>query len=51
MKKETSCINAKVIIEYVKEYDKGSLSALLTNLDPEIDSQLDSLHNNCQTSK
>ena len=38
MKKETSCINAKVIIEYVKEYDKGSLSALLTNLDPEIDS-------------
>ncbi|MBC8456631.1 MAG: GAF domain-containing protein, partial [Deltaproteobacteria bacterium] len=38
MKKETGCINAEVIIEYVKEYDKGSLSALLTNLDPEIGS-------------
>jgi len=38
MKKETSCINSRVIIEYVKEYDNDSLPILLENLDPEIDS-------------
>ena len=38
MKKETSCINAKVIFDYIKEYNNGDCSGLLGNLDPEIDS-------------
>ncbi len=38
MNKETSCINSRGIIEYVKEYDNDSLPILLENLDPEIDS-------------
>ena len=41
MKKETSCINARIILDYVKEYNKGDLSGLLENLDPEIDSMPD----------
>ncbi|MEA3280287.1 MAG: histidine kinase dimerization/phospho-acceptor domain-containing protein, partial [Thermodesulfobacteriota bacterium] len=41
MNKETSCINSKVIIDYIKEYNHGDCSALLENLDPEIDVLLD----------
>lgn len=37
MKKEVSCINTKAILEYVKVHNQGDLSALLDNLDPEID--------------
>ncbi|NQU74549.1 MAG: GAF domain-containing protein, partial [Candidatus Omnitrophica bacterium] len=38
MEKETSCINSRAIIDYVKENNNGDLSSLLENLDPEIDS-------------
>ena len=38
MEKETSCINAIAIIDYVKEHNNGDLSGLLEHLDPEIDS-------------
>ena len=38
MEKETSCINTRAVIDYVKEYNNGDLSDLLTDLDPEIDS-------------
>jgi signal transduction histidine kinase len=41
MEKETSCINARAILNYVKEYNKGDLCGLLDNLDPEIDSMPD----------
>jgi len=37
MEKETSCINSRAILGYVKEYNDGDCSALLGNLDPEID--------------
>lgn len=37
MEKETSCINAIAIIDYVREYKGGDLSGLLQHLDPEID--------------
>ena len=37
MKKETSCINSKAVLEYVKENNNGDCSALLADLDPEID--------------
>ena len=37
MKKETSCINSKVILAYVKEHNYGDCAELLENLDPEID--------------
>jgi signal transduction histidine kinase len=36
MEKETSCINARAILDYVKEHNNGDLSGLLDNLDPEI---------------
>ncbi|TET78280.1 MAG: sensor histidine kinase, partial [Candidatus Cloacimonadota bacterium] len=38
---ETSCINSRAILDYVKEYNNGDCSALLGNLDPEIDSLSD----------
>ncbi|MCK4543613.1 MAG: hypothetical protein KAU17_15385, partial [Spirochaetales bacterium] len=38
MEKETSCINAKAIFEYVKAHNNGDCSALIGSLDPEIDS-------------
>ncbi len=41
MEKETSCINARAIFNYVKEYNNGDISVLLKNLDPEIDSMPD----------
>ena len=41
MKKETSCINSKVILAYVKEHNYGDYAELLENLDPEIDALLD----------
>ncbi len=37
MKKETSCINAIAIIDYMKAHYQGDLSSLLKNLDPAID--------------
>ncbi|MGB2927885.1 MAG: ATP-binding protein [Desulfobacterales bacterium] len=37
MEKETSCINSRAILDYVKKYNGGDCSALLGNLDPEID--------------
>ena len=38
MEKEVSCINTKVILDYVKKYNNSDCSAILGNLDPEIDS-------------
>ena len=38
MDKETSCINSRAILDYIKGYNNGGCSALLENLDPEIDS-------------
>jgi len=37
MDQETSCINSRAILEYVKKHNNGDCSALLENLDPEID--------------
>ncbi|MDY7035321.1 MAG: ATP-binding protein [Thermodesulfobacteriota bacterium] len=37
MEKETSCINSRAILEYVKEHNDGDCSELLSNLAPEID--------------
>jgi signal transduction histidine kinase len=37
MEKETSCINSRAILDYVKEHNDGDCSALLADLDPEID--------------
>ena len=41
MEKETSCINSRAILDYVKEYNGGDCSALFGNLDPEIDALQD----------
>ena len=41
MKKETSCINSRAILDYVKEYNDGDFTGLLSDLDPEIDSLKD----------
>jgi len=41
MEKETSCINAKTIFEYVIAQNQGDCSGLLGNLDPEIDGLAD----------
>jgi len=37
MEKEVSCINSRVILNYVKEYNDSDCSSLLGSLDPEID--------------
>lgn len=37
MKKETSCMNTRAIIEYVIEHNNGDCSPLFGDLDPEID--------------
>ena len=37
MKTETSCINSRAIIDYIKERNNGDCSALLKNLHTEID--------------
>jgi signal transduction histidine kinase len=37
MNKETSCINSRVILNYVKEHNNGDCSDLLRDIDPEID--------------
>ena len=37
MEPETSCINSRAILDYVKEHNNGDCSLLLKNLDPEID--------------
>ena len=37
MEKEVSCINARVILDYVKEHNNGDCSGLFHHLDPEID--------------
>ena len=41
MEKETSCINSRAILDYVKKYNGGDCSALFGNLDPEIDALQD----------
>ena len=38
MEKETSCINSRAIIDYVKAHNKGDCSPVLEGLDPEINS-------------
>jgi len=38
MEKEASCINSRVFLDYMREYNNGDSSCLLGNLDPEIDS-------------
>jgi len=38
MERETSCINSKAIINYIKAHNNGDCSELLHNLGPEIDS-------------
>jgi signal transduction histidine kinase len=43
MEKETSCINSRAIIEYVKKYNNGDTSPILKNLHPEIDTLADPL--------
>ncbi|KPK25688.1 MAG: hypothetical protein AMK69_13665 [Nitrospira bacterium SG8_3] len=42
MESETSCINSRAIIDYIKEYNDGDCSALLKNLHTEIDALPDS---------
>lgn len=42
MEKETSCINSKSIINYMRAHNNGDCSELLRDLDPEIDSLPDS---------
>jgi len=37
MEKETSCINSKVILDYLKEHYSGDFSDIYKDLDPEID--------------
>ncbi|MBW2004685.1 MAG: GAF domain-containing protein [Deltaproteobacteria bacterium] len=37
MEKETSCINSRAILDYVKEYNNGDYFDIIWNLDPEID--------------
>ncbi len=37
MEQKTSCINSKVVLDYVKKHNHGDCSELLQNLDPEID--------------
>ena len=41
MEIETSCINSRAILDYVKKYNDGDCSALFGNLDPEIDALQD----------
>jgi len=38
MEKETSCINSRSIINYMRAHNNGDCSELLRDLDPEIDS-------------
>jgi signal transduction histidine kinase len=37
MEKEVSCVNTKVILDYIKKYNSSDCSVILENLDPEID--------------
>jgi len=37
MEKEVNCVNTKVILDYIKKYNSSDCSAILENLDPEID--------------
>ena len=41
MEKETSCINARAILNYVKQYQPENYEKLLRDLDPEIDGLTD----------
>jgi hypothetical protein len=41
VEKETSCINSRAILDYIKKYNDGDCSALFGNLDPEIDALQD----------
>ena len=44
MEKESSCINARAILDYVKAHHHGDCSALIQKLDPEIDKMADPEH-------
>ena len=37
MEKESNCINARAVLEYVRTHNNGDVSALLEDLDPELD--------------
>ncbi|MEW6664278.1 MAG: ATP-binding protein [Thermodesulfobacteriota bacterium] len=37
MEKETSCVNARAVLEYVRIHNNGKVSGLLGDLDPELD--------------
>lgn len=41
MEKETSCINSRAILDYMKEYYQGDYSIILKDLDPELDALSD----------
>ena len=41
MNKEVNCINSKIIIDFIKDKNKGDCSFLYGNLDPEIDQLAD----------
>lgn len=41
MENEVSCINSRAILDYVREQNQGDISALLVDLDPEIDTLSD----------
>jgi len=41
MKKEVSCFNTNVVLDYIKEYKHADYPALLNHLDPEIDAHPD----------
>ena len=40
MKKETSCINSKAVLGYVRRHNHGSIEPLIENLDPEINTMV-----------
>ncbi len=40
MEKETSCINSKAVLGYVRKHNHGSIEPLIENLDPEINTMV-----------
>ena len=40
MKKETSCINSKAVLGYVRKYNPGAIEQMIANLDSEIDAMV-----------
>ncbi len=41
MERETSCINARAVLDYMKEHYKGDIASLIDGLDPELDDLVD----------